>query len=44
MTDRKKNVVRKGKNSDINPAEQLGNGFFFNIVIAEIVSAFYSST
>ena len=33
---------RKEKNSDINPADQLGNGFFFNIVIAGIVSAFYS--
>lgn len=42
FTDRKKSVGRKEKNSDINPAEQLGNVFFFNIAIAGIVSAFYS--
>ena len=41
LTDRKKKWEGK-KNGDINPAEQLGNGFFFNIVIAGIVSAFYS--
>ena len=41
VTEQKKSG-RKEKNSDINPAEQLGNGFFFNIVIAGIVSAFYS--
>ena len=38
VTEQKKSG-RKEKNSDINTAEQLGNGFFFNIVIAGIVSA-----